>query len=221
MQWKERYAVIIWEKSSVLKVDPCGICGDRVACNSIKCTKCQRWVHCCFFDVPKWLSLLSCQDVFICRTCLGYNCSVRKKLEFKRGEDVLEEVKRFCYLGVMISCYCGASDTVSARISSAWKKFRELVGVLVRKQGLSLKQQGKTYQCCVRPILLYYCKTGEPTVAEEERLRGVERCIIRMMCGVRLVDRVSPDVLQDMLGVVVKIEDMIMQGHVVFQDINS
>ena len=42
MQCKERYAVIIWEKSSVLKVDPCGICGEWVACNSIKCTKCQR-----------------------------------------------------------------------------------------------------------------------------------------------------------------------------------
>ena len=85
-------------------MDPCGVCGERVACNSIKCTKCQRWVHCCIFDVRKWLSLPSCQDVFICRTCLGYTCSVRKKLEFKRGEDVLEEVKRFCYLGDMISC---------------------------------------------------------------------------------------------------------------------
>ena len=61
----------------------------------------------------------------------------------------------------------------------------------------------------------------EPTVADEERLRGVERCMIRVICGVRPVDRVLPDVLRDMLGVVVKIEDMIMQGHVVFQDINS
>ena len=40
----------------------------------------------------------------------------------------------------MISCYGGASEAVSARIGSAWKKFRELNGVLVGKQGLSLKQ---------------------------------------------------------------------------------
>ena len=32
--------------------------------------------------------------------------------EFKRGEDVLEEVEKFCYLGDMISYYCGASEAV-------------------------------------------------------------------------------------------------------------
>ena len=47
--------------------------------------------------------------------------------------------------------------------------------------------------------------------------------MIRMMCGVRLVDSVSTDVL----GVVVKIEDMIIQshlrwyGHIIHRDINS
>ena len=37
----------------------------------------------------------------------------------------------------MISCYGGASEAVSTRIGSGWKKFRELIGVLVGKQGLS------------------------------------------------------------------------------------
>ena len=39
-----------------------------------------------------------------------------EKLEFKRGEDVLERVEKFFYLGDMISCYGGASEAVSARI---------------------------------------------------------------------------------------------------------
>ena len=67
--------------------------------------------------MPRLVSLLSCWDVFVCRTCLGHNCSVEEKLGFKRGEDVLEEVKNFCYLGDMISCYGGASKAVSG---SAW-----------------------------------------------------------------------------------------------------
>ena len=29
------------KKSSVLKVDSCGACGERVGCNSIQCMKCQ------------------------------------------------------------------------------------------------------------------------------------------------------------------------------------
>ena len=27
--------------SIILKVDPCGVCSERVGCNSIQCTKCQ------------------------------------------------------------------------------------------------------------------------------------------------------------------------------------
>ena len=75
----------------------------------------------------------------LCRTCLGHNCLVEEKLEFKRGEDVLEEVEGFCYLGDMISSYGGTSEAVSARIGSAWKDFMKLSGVLVGKQDLSLK----------------------------------------------------------------------------------
>ena len=35
---------------------------------------------------------------FVCRTCLGHNCSVEGKSGFKKSENVLEEVKKFCYL---------------------------------------------------------------------------------------------------------------------------
>ena len=118
-----------------------GVCGERLGRNSVQCTKCQRWVHRRYSDVPRQVSLLSCRDIFVCRTCLGHNFSVVEKLEFKTGEDVLEEVEKFCYLGDMISCFGGASEAVSARIGSAWKNFRELSGVLVGKQGLSLMQQ--------------------------------------------------------------------------------
>ena len=52
-------------------------------------------------------------------------------LEFKRGEDVLEELENFCYLGDMISSCDEVSETVSSRIGSAWKKFGELSHVLV------------------------------------------------------------------------------------------
>ena len=135
-------------------------------------------------------------------------------------------MEKFCYLGDISTCYCGASEAVSERIGSVWKKFMELSGVLVGKQGLSLKQRGKIYQCCVRPVLLYCCEARELTVVDEAQLRGVEHRMIRM-CGMRLVDRVSTDVLHDRVGVAVKTEDIIIQsrlqmyGHVMRGDINS
>ena len=170
------------------------------------------------------MSLLSCWDVFACRTCLGHTYSVEEKFEFKRGENASEEAEKFCYLGNMISCYGGASEAVSTRIGSAWKKFSELSSVLVAKQGLSLNQQGKIYQCCVRTVLLYYYETWGLTVADEAMLRGVEHHTIRMMYGVRLVDRVSTDVLHGRVGVVVRIDDqncLRWYGHVMRGDINS
>ena len=132
--------LLFGKKSSVSKVDPCGVNGEQVGCNSIQCMKCQMWAHHRCSDVPRQVSPLSCQDVFDCRTCLSHCCSKEEELEFKRGEDVLEEVEKFCYLGVMISCCGGASEAVSAKLGSAWKKFRELSGVLIRKQVLPLKQ---------------------------------------------------------------------------------
>ena len=139
---------------------------------------------------------------FVCETCLARNCSKEEKLEFKTaGEDVLEDVEKFCYLGDMIGCYGGTSEAVSATIGGTWKKFRELSVMLVGKQGLSLKQWVKIYQCSVRPFLWYCRETWElPTVADEARLHGVEPHVIKMMCGVRLVERVLTDVLHDRTG---------------------
>ena len=51
--------LLFGKKSSISKVDPCGVCGERVCCNSIQCTKCQRWVHRRCSDVPRQVSLVS------------------------------------------------------------------------------------------------------------------------------------------------------------------
>ena len=105
--------------------------------------------------MPRQVSLLLCWDVFVCRTCLGHNYLVEEKLKFKRGEDVLEEVDKFFYLGDMINCYCGVSEAVSARIGVQGVKW-----CVNGKQSLSLKQWGKIYQCCVRPVLCTVVKRG-------------------------------------------------------------
>ena len=71
----------------------------------------------------------------------------------------------------------------------------------------------------VRPVMLV-------TVANEPRLPRVERRMIRMMCGVRLVENLLIDVVCDREGVVMKTEDMIIQsrlqwyGHVMHGDID-
>ena len=58
-----------------------------------------------------------------------------------------------------------------------------------------------------------FCETCELTVLDEAKLYEVGYCMIRMMCGMLLVDRVPNDVPRDRVGVVLKIKDMIMQIH--------
>ena len=63
-------------------------------------------------------------------------------------------------------------------------------------------------------------------MADEVKLHGVWCCMISMMHGVRLVDRVLTNVLQDRVGVAVQIQHIIqcrvwLYGCVICQDINS
>ena len=40
--YKTKGMHLFGRKSSVLKMDPCDVCGEQVGCNSIQRTKCQR-----------------------------------------------------------------------------------------------------------------------------------------------------------------------------------
>ena len=73
-------------------------------------------------------------------------------------------------------------------------------------------QGEEIYQCCIRPVLFYCCKTWQLAVPDVARLRGLERFMIRGICGVRMVHRVSTDVLWDRVDLTVMIEDPIMQS---------
>ena len=66
------------------------------------------------------------------------------------GMDTLEGFDRFFYLTDMLSWNGAVTDAVSAS-----KQLCKLTGVLIGKQGLSLKRRGKLYRCYVRPVLLY------------------------------------------------------------------
>ena len=49
--------LLFGKKSSVSKVDPCGVCSEQVGCNSSQCWKCQKWARDCCSDVPRQVRL--------------------------------------------------------------------------------------------------------------------------------------------------------------------
>ena len=72
--------LLFGKKNSVSKLDPYGVCGVWIGCNSIWCKKCNNWLHRRCSDVPGQVSLLLCWNVFVSTTYLGYNSSVEDKL---------------------------------------------------------------------------------------------------------------------------------------------
>ena len=89
------------------------------------------------------------------RTCLGHNCSVEEKLEFKRSKMFFRKWKSFVIKVIWLVVIVGHRRQWVQELVLRGRGSGGLSGVLVEKQGLSLKQWGKIYQCCVRSVLLY------------------------------------------------------------------
>ncbi len=83
---------------------------------------------------------------FKCKRCKGEAMPIcAKPLEIVAiGEEFLDVVDTFCYLGDMISAGGGAEESSIARIRSGWKKFRELLPVLTSRN-FSLCTKGKVF----------------------------------------------------------------------------
>ncbi|MBJ5603900.1 hypothetical protein JGG68_23865, partial [Salmonella enterica subsp. enterica serovar Albany] len=112
-------------------------------------TNCLKWVHKRCSQVKGKLATASL--TFICAKCTGQVADCVKGDErFDIGNgDSLEKVERFCYLGDMVSADGGPDSAVTARVRSAWKKFKELAPILT-SNGASLRLKGKIYQSCAR-----------------------------------------------------------------------
>ena len=153
------------------------------------------WVH---KRCSKIRGSLNSARNFVCGSCAKPTDPVTTSDE-DFGE--LGRVDKFVYLGHCVDARGGYEDAVSHRVQSAWYAFRCLRGTLVGKHGLSLRQRGFIYSRCVRPVLLYSCETWSLTTNLKLRLQSTERRMVRMMCGVRLVDHLPSEELRRRLGI--------------------
>ena len=107
---------------------PCAVCRTGVGSNSIYCNGCKRWVH------KKYIGLqrLAPNPDYRYARCMGNARPIdgRQQNEVQVGPDKLEVAASFCYLGDMLSAGGGCEITVTIRVKTTWKKFRELLPVL-------------------------------------------------------------------------------------------
>ena len=90
-----------------------------------------------------------------------------------------------------------------------------MTGVLIGKlEDLSLKLQVKLYRCSVRPVPLYWSKDWEMTVSVKIRFQRAKHWMIRMMCDVKVADRLLIAELYQGVGVDLAFQvDVIVRNH--------
>ena len=87
----------------------------------------------------------------------------------------------------MLSAGGGCEITVTTRVKTAWKKFRELLPVLTSPY-LSYKTCGQVYSSCVRRAMLHASETWPLTKMNLQRLHGNDRAMIRQICSIKPED---------------------------------
>ena len=137
------------------------------------------------------------ESEFICARCLGTARAIdgRQSLEVEVGNEKLEVVPEFCYLGDMLSAGGGCELAAITSCKCAWGKFLQLLPLLTNHQ-VPLLTRGKVFSSCVRSVMLHAAETWAMN-----RLRRNDRVMIRWICNVKAKDEVSSDSLLTKLGI--------------------
>ena len=109
---------------------------------------------------------------FRCARCLDTARPVDRSLvkEVMIGDEKLEVVPEFCYLGDILSAGGGCELASITRCKCAWAKFRQLLPLLANRH-LSLSTRGRVYSTCVRRAMLHAAETWPTTVSTLNRVR--------------------------------------------------
>ena len=176
---------------------PCAVCLSGTGKNSISCSSCSRWVHkkCSGIKGP-----LRPDPHYKCPRCLGTARPIdgRPLKEVKVGDETLEVVPDFCYLGDSLSSGGGCELAAITRCKSAWKKFRELLPILTNRK-LPLETRGRVYSSCVRSVMLYGSETWAASACTIRRLQRNDRAMIRWVSLVKPDDDVPFETLLSQL----------------------
>ena len=178
---------------------PCGVCLTGVgSTNAILCDGCERWVHKKCSGIKGRIT----ESEFTCARCLGTARAIdgRQSLEVAVGNEKLEVVPEFCYLGDMLSAGGGYELAAITHCKCAWGKFRQLLPLLTNRQ-VPLLTRGKVYSSCVRSVMLHAAETWAMKADTLNRLRRNDRAMIRRICNVKAKDEVSSDSLLTKLGI--------------------
>ncbi|KAJ8724843.1 hypothetical protein PYW07_015801 [Mythimna separata] len=104
------------------------------------------------------------------------------------GQEVIEYVDEYIYLGQLISTKDQHSKEINRRISNTWKRYWSLKEI-VKNETIPMSIKSKLYNTCILPCLTYGCQTWPATIKSNKSLVVCQRSMERSMLNIRLQDR--------------------------------
>ncbi len=120
------------------------------------------------------------------------------------GNEALELVEEFAYLGQMVSANPAHEKEIRRRIGMGWSALGKQNLVMNSKLPLSLKR--KVYNQCIIPVLTYGSETWRLTKQLERKLRSAQRGMERRMLGITWRDKKRASWIREQT----KVEDILM-----------
>ncbi len=98
------------------------------------------------------------------------------------GNEALELVEEYTYLGQMVSANPAHGKEIRRRIGMGWSAVSKQNLLMNSNLPLSLKR--KVYNHCILPVLMYGLETWRLTKELERKLRSVKMGMERRMLGI-------------------------------------
>ena len=98
------------------------------------------------------------------------------------GDDKLNTVTTFMYLGSIFDSNGGAERDFDNRVKLAWMRWKQLTGVLSDKK-VPIKMKDKVYKTVIKPTMTYGAECSAVSKKDETRLHVAEMRMLRWIGG--------------------------------------
>ena len=128
--------------------------------------------------------------------CNDCDNNPRNYEEIQLGDDKLNTVTTFKYLGSLFDSNGGAERDISNRVKLAWMEWKQLTGVLCDKY-VPIKVKDKVYKTVIKPTMTYGAECWAVRKKDENRLHVAEMRMLRWIRGKTRKDHITNPIIQE------------------------
>ena len=131
------------------------------------------------------------------KKCMGMKVNSKKNDALKVGENEIEEVECFTYLGASVTKDGGGTAAIQKRIALASATFNKLSKVWSDRD-IGRKTKATLFKTLVLSVLLYGCETWKLTKGEEKKLDTFQAKCLRRIFRIRWQQHITNQKILEM-----------------------